>query len=205
VKKALASGWLAAIVANTSLRNSAMAATARAFFADRESEMYEGFLALTRHYLRAGGSGEGHAFWVERSEPEEAAAVHAQQAGERADVERAYARLRAASALRLERSPTVLIVPRPAISGSQIVLEPRIVTADAPRGVRFLYDVDVVTLVELAPAARQVPDLYDACVARGGPTDLGAFLTALATAVARGWLVFVPGTGTRRAPATSDL
>ena len=53
---------------------------------------------------------------------------------------------------------------------------------------RYLYDVDVVTLVELAPLHRDVPTLYDACRARSGPTDLRAFATALATAVARGWL-----------------
>jgi hypothetical protein len=57
-----------------------------------------------------------------------------------------------------------------------------------PAGVRFLHDVDLVTLVEIAPAHRQVPDLYEACVRQGGPIDLAAFLRALATAVARGWL-----------------
>jgi hypothetical protein len=31
--------------------------------------------------------------------------------------------------------------------------------------------------------------LYEACVRRAGPMDLGSFVTALATAVARGWLV----------------
>jgi len=53
--------------------------------------------------------------------------------------------------------------------GHEIVLEPRLVTPGDPAGVRFLHDIDVVTLVELAPAFRQVPDLYDACVRRAGP------------------------------------
>ena len=79
--------------------------------------------------------------------------------------------------------------PRPAIGGNEIVLEPRLVTQANPVGVRFLHDVDVVTLVDLAPTCRQVPDVYEAYLRRAGPVDLGAFLTALATAVARGWVV----------------
>ena len=55
-------------------------------------------------------------------------------------------------------------------------------------GVRFVNGVDVVTLAELAPAVRQVPDLYDAYTRQAGPVDLPSFLTTLATAVARGWL-----------------
>ncbi len=82
--------------------------------------------------------------------------------------------------MRLER--------RPAIGGNEIVLEPRLVTPTDPVGVRFLYDVDVVTMVELAPTCRQVPDLFDAYVKRAGPVDLGGVSDGLATAVA-GWLV----------------
>jgi hypothetical protein len=82
----------------------------------------------------------------------------------------------------------VRIEPRAAIGGNEIVLEPRLITPGDLVGVRFLHDVDVVTLVELAPAVRQVPDLFEAYERRAGPVDLRAFLTALATAVARRWL-----------------
>ena len=44
-------------------------------------------------------------------------------------------------------------------------------------------------LESLAAEHRQVPDLYEACIRRSGPVGLGPFLTALATLVARGWLV----------------
>ena len=46
--------------------------------------------------------------------------------------------------------------------------------------------------VELAPGCRHVPELYDACARRQGPIDLAAFLTTLATAVARRWLTMAP-------------
>jgi flavin-dependent dehydrogenase len=205
VKKALASGWLAAIAVHTSLTNPAMGPVARQFFADREAEMYANFLALTRHFLREAAVGQAQPFWAERAEAQEADAGRDHQARERAAVEAAYERLRAAPALTVARGPDVRVEPRPAIGGSTIVLEPRLVTTGDPAGVRYLYDVDVVTLVELAPTCGQVPDLYEACVQRGGPVDLGAFLTALATAIARGWLVLAPGNTPDAHPASPEL
>ena len=68
VKKALASGWLAAIVVHTALANPDMAATARQFFADREAEVYATFLSLTRGFLHDGAEGQSHPFWSERAE-----------------------------------------------------------------------------------------------------------------------------------------
>jgi hypothetical protein len=71
------------------------------------------------------------------------------------------------------------------------VLEPRLVDAASPDGVRFVDGVDVVVLTRLANGFRQVPDLFDAYGRELGPVALPAFLKALATAVARGWLLGV--------------
>jgi hypothetical protein len=59
--------------------------------------------------------------------------------------------------------------------------------------------------VELAPSCGQVPDLYEALVARVGPTDLPAFLTALATAVARKWLILEPDAPLPRSATHSEV
>ena len=104
----------------------------------------------------------------------------------------AHARITAAPRFHVRRGPDVRVELRPAIAGSEIVMERRVVTDDEPAGVRFVCDVDVVAMVELAPSCDQVPDLHAALVARAGPTELPAFLTALATAVARNWLLLVP-------------
>jgi flavin-dependent dehydrogenase len=192
VKKALASGWLAAITVHTALNRPAMAAAARQFFADREAEMYASFLALTKHYLREAAVGQAQPFWAERAEVSEVDARRAQQDRERDSVFAAYERIKVASGLRTRLGASVRLEPRPAIAGSEIVMEHRLVTDDEPGGVRFLYDVDVVTMVELATGVDQVPALYAALASRVGPTELPAFLTALATAVARGWLVLEP-------------
>lgn len=189
VKKALASGWLAAIVVHTVLVRPAMAAAARQFFADREAEMYANFLALTERHLHDAALRQAQPFWTERIETRAWDERRGVEAEERAAIEAAYEGLRSADGLSVVVGPGVRIESRAAISGSEIVLEPRLVTAADSAGTRFLYDVDVVTMVELAPQYRDVPDLYDACVNRVGPMALPAFLTALATAVARRWLI----------------
>src|ERR687896_529919 len=51
VKKALASGWLAAVATHTALVRPAMRHVAFEFFDAREREIYEHFLALTRRFL----------------------------------------------------------------------------------------------------------------------------------------------------------
>jgi hypothetical protein len=71
----------------------------------------------------------------------------------------------------------------------EIVLERRLVTPAVPDGVRYLHGIDVVALAELVANASSVPELFDRYTAAASPADLPSFLTALATAVARGWLI----------------
>ena len=47
------------------------------------------------------------------------------------------------------------------------------------------------SLTRLAPGFQQVPELFDAYTREVGPVPLPVFLKALATAVARGWLLGV--------------
>ncbi len=187
VRKALGSGWLAAICTHTALIRPEMAETARAFFAAREADVFSAFLALTRQFHAVAAQGEPHAFWTDRAEPVPSPSPAPEVSADA--VRAAHERIRRAPEIRLRASRDVTIEPRPAIGGAEIVMEPRLVTRDMPAGVRFVHDADVVTLVSLASEYRQVPDLYEACVSRAGPVGLSPFLTALATAVARGWLV----------------
>ncbi len=187
VKKALASGWLAAIVVHTALGRPAMRAAALQFFETREREVCEAYRALSRRHLAAAAKGHPDAFWLDRSDdgPETEVRVKADTTGVRA----AFERIRQAGGGAFARHPGLRIEPRPAVSGFEIVLEPRIVTDDEPRGVRFVADVDVVALADLAREAADVPDLFDRYCRRLAPVPLPDFLRALATAVSRGWLV----------------
>lgn len=183
VRKAMASGWLAAVAVNTALTHPPLAATAYGFFAARERATYAQFLALTRQFLLDGAPAPEHPFWADRTE--------AAPADDRALVLAAFERLRAADGLALRLAPEVSFAARPALTERAIVLEERLVTPLVPDGVRYLDGVDVVTLVRLAPGCRDVPNLFEEYVRSAGAIDLPAFLKTLATAVARRWLLGV--------------
>lgn len=178
VKKALASGWLAAIVAHTCLESPSMKPHAFAFFNEREREVAVQLQRDSTRFLSEAAAGHPHAFWDERADEDAAQS-------DREKVREAFERIRASDGIRLQAGPGVSIASRPMIRGNQIVLEPHLV----PAGVRYVSNIDVVSIVELAPGANQVPDLYDAYVKRAGSTSLHDFLQALATTVAKGWLV----------------
>jgi flavin-dependent dehydrogenase len=188
VKKALASGWLAAIVAHTILESPSMKAPATAFFNEREREIAAHLQHESRRFLTEAAPGHPHAFWDERSDefsPMLSTRSERVLNIDREAVGRAFERIRAADRFQVRLGQGVSIEPRPMIRGHQIVLEPHLV----PGGIRYVSGIDVVALVELAPAASQVPDVYETYVKRAGSAPLHDFLHALATAVAKGWLV----------------
>ena len=184
VKKAMASGWLAAVTLNTALASPALKDTAFALYAARERETYAQFLALTRNHLSDGAPEADHPFWTDRAAPP------AEQVDRHA-VLGAHDRIRSASSLALTLGRGVRLEDRPALRERLLVLEPRLVDAAHPEGVRFVDGVDVVALTGLAPRFTDVGDMFDAYLRRGDVVTLPAFLKALATAVARGWLLGV--------------
>jgi flavin-dependent dehydrogenase len=183
VKKALASGWLAAIVVHTCLVAPSMRPHALGFFSAREREIAAHLSSESKRFLAAAASGHRHVFWDDRAdEPIE-------RHGEGLEIQRALDRLKGLDQTALRIGPRVAIEPRPCIRGHEIVLEPHLVSRSDPHGVRYVRGADVVALLEVAIAVRQVPDAYETYVNRMGPVTLPDFLFALATAVSRGWLV----------------
>jgi flavin-dependent dehydrogenase len=183
VQKALASAWLAAVVANTCLLKPSLRSQALAFFSAREREIELRYNAASRHFLTEAAREHRQPFWAER---------HIEMAAPDEDAEQvraAYERVRSHDTFRARTADHVRIGPRPYVTGHEIMLGPHVVTGDDDGGVRYLYNIDVPALLELAAAPREVPQLFEAYVQRRGKTDLHDFLLALSTAVARGWLV----------------
>jgi flavin-dependent dehydrogenase len=187
VKKALASGWLAAIAVHTSIARPSMQATALEFFNAREVEVYEAFRTMTARHLAGAAAGHVNAFWADRADAD---AETERGFSDQQQLKKAYERIRQAEALAVRRSSGVRIEPRPAVSGREIVLEDRLVTDRDSAGVRYAYDVDLIPLLDLAPSHSLVPNLFAAYQRRAGPVALPDFLAALSTLVARGWLVW---------------
>lgn len=184
VKKALASGWLAGIATHTALIRPSMRATALDFYAAREREIFAAFERLTADYLAAAAVSHAHPFWTDRVDATSAATGVDLQL-----VQDAFDRIKSVASLQLEQSPTLRIEDRAAVSGAEIVLERRVVSDQNPAGVRFVHDVDVLALVDLAPDCVDVPQLFDAYNRANAPVSLQDFLAALSTSVARHWLL----------------
>lgn len=180
VKKALASGWLAAVVAHTCLRTPSMRAHALAFFTQREHEIERHYSRMSRAFLADAAPNHPDAFWRDRADAPDAPGTDA------AAVRDALEALRSAPRLAL-RPGGVRIEPRPVVRGHEIVLQPHIVSDG--ESIRHVQGIDVIALRELAPQCSQVADLFEVYCRMHGDVSLHDFLFALATAVARRWLV----------------
>jgi flavin-dependent dehydrogenase len=184
VKKALASAWLAAVVANTCINSPSLQSDALSFFSARERDVERLHAEASHRFLTEAAREHRQPFWADRfMEPAPDAAADA------GAVRAAFERLKQAPALTVQIGGRIAIAPRPYVHGHQILRGPHVVTGDADPGVRYLYNVDMPVLLELAPGARQVPDLFETYVGRCGQVEFPDFLLAVSTAVARGWLV----------------
>lgn len=182
VKKALASAWLAAVAVHTALKTPSMREPAMEFYAAREREIERHYAAESRAFLARAARGHDRPFWSERADDP------GRNDRETALVRKVFDQLKRSDTSRVASAPAVRIEPRPMVSGVEIVLGRHVVPAEGDP-VRYLYGVDMVTLLELAADSSQVPDLFDAYVRRCQPVSLHDFLLALSTAVARRWLV----------------
>ena len=203
VKKALASGWLAAVAVNTAIRMPEMGATAVEFFGRRERAMYRAMRDGLAPQVAGAGGERNDLFWERRAEwladqPGSAADPNAPDGPDAAtlrddpEVRAAFHALRLGSGrLRTGRRDTV---DRPLIIGNRIRMAPALVTPRFPEGVRYFRDIDLLRVVHLAAASRNPGALYESYsewAAREDlpPVDLANFIGVVALLVADGVLV----------------
>ena len=200
VKKALASAWLAAVVVHTSLTNSALATVALDLFNRREREIHTAATRQSAQFFAEAATRHHHPFWTNRAAMNEGEPADPRDTAPDIDIDAlrrdpqvvaAFDALRRSRGIRLRRGDHLRIEARPALTTREVVMEDRLVLPDWPqagRGVRFLRDVDLVRLVELAPDHRQVPDLFEAYNHHCAPVSLPDFLGALSVLLAKGGL-----------------
>jgi hypothetical protein len=138
---------------------------------------------MTSRFLSEAATAHPHPFWDDRTESWD-------EQTERGAVQEAFERLRAEPELRLLRNPDARVAERPAVSGAEIVLEPRLISNERPDGVRYAFDVDLLGLLELAPGCASVPTLAERYNQQFAPVALPNLLGGLATAIAQKWLVW---------------
>lgn len=188
VKKAMASAWLAAVAAHTSLVNSSMATAAFEFYGAREREVYASYLRQSTTFFSDGAARYADAFWVDRSEANETNGSDVSDGRILKDprVAEAWRELRRSASIALERSPTLTVVHVPAVKGREVVLEPALTGPGVPEPLRFVRGVDVVAIANLILDAPDVPELFERYMRESGTAALPDFLTALSVLLGTG-------------------
>ena len=188
VKKALASGWLAAITANTILTTPAMADEARRFYEQRERAVVESFRRQTAQFA-SGATTETHPFWEARAPYEgPASGFDPSTLARDPAVLAALDDLRQRDEIHLQSGAHVRTAPQPTIRGSLIVMDEHLFLPAWPDGVRYLRNIDLLLLMRLAPEHRDVGALYDSLFNAQPGVSLPDFLGALSTLIAYGAL-----------------
>lgn len=198
VKKALSSGWLAAIVAHTAIVDPEMTDAALDFHNQREKEVYQSYRRISASFFHDAAKHHGTAYWTDRAEAAIAAGLTLTPDDTDPDLIRPEvpeASVRAAFREIADRDRLVAVpgaslrsFERAAIEGYRIVRQLHLGSDVYPSGLRHVRGVDLVRLVEVAQNFPEVPDGWTAYNAAAAPVSLPDYLTALATAFATGFL-----------------
>jgi flavin-dependent dehydrogenase len=141
VHKAMASAITGAAVVNTILQRPAMAGHAIGFYAQGQEATYNSHFSESARYYREEGRWPHQPFWQRRSQVQ---SLKSQVQSPRLEEPR-IRNPQAISHVRL--APGVTIAPRAVIEGPYVELREAVVAPPYPRGVRFLQDVCVPTLL----------------------------------------------------------
>lgn len=207
VKKALASGWLAAVTTHTALVDPPLEADALAFFDAREREVYRQYRRASASFFHEAAQTYGTPYWRTRAD----AAVGAGGAGPargrggssdpdeapfpgdadvpEAAVRAAFEALKERPTLDVRRGEDVRTVHRTAIEGLRIVRVDHLATDAYPAGLRYVRGVGLEVMVTCAEGHDDVAALWTRYNEVAPPVSLPDFLTALSTALAAGILV----------------
>ena len=195
VKKALASGWRAAVVTHTSLTHPEMESVALDFYEGRERRMYSSYGQQSAAVFGMASREHRHAFWTTRAamddtfdEPDEDGELDIERLKRDPDVLTAFDRLRRAPSIDLRPAAALAVITRATIIGHEVVMEERLSTPSIPGGVRYLRGIDLKRVLTIAPDHVQVPDLYEAYCRMGEPVILPDFLGALSVMMSHGIL-----------------
>jgi flavin-dependent dehydrogenase len=185
VKKALTSAWMGAAVVHTALIDPSMAPAARELFAEREREAYGASVRASADYARQAAAHHDTPFWRERCDVPDAFRVEPDAVPVADDdIARAWADLRARPAVALRPAADVRFEWQPAFRSDRVELERAVATRTLARPIRFVDNVDLTCLVEIASRHSQVGDLFTGYCRRAAPVPLPEFLKALSVLVA---------------------
>jgi flavin-dependent halogenase len=195
VKKALASAWLGAVAVHTCLTDPSRQDVALEFFANWERDVYAKHLDRSREFAREALARHPHAFWASRAGSGEVTEAIEPDAAHDSDVIATFERFKQAPSIRLALSDGVRFEPRPVIRDREIVLEDAFIMqaglkarATDAEPLRFLGNVDLVKLADIACRHTDVPDMFEDYCRTCAPVPLPSVVGGLSVLVAKGIL-----------------
>jgi len=192
VKKALASGWMGAVSAHSALAYPDRRIDALAFFTAWERRVYLSSLRRSCEYAREAYARHPRPFWAVRAAvemPPPDFDVDERAMFRQPDVLEAFDRLKTSGQVRFSRAAAVNDARMVFIRNDEIVVDEGLVLEGCDEPIRFVADVDLVALRDLACAVTALPDVLDDYQRRFGEVSLPALLGALSLLVAKGILV----------------
>jgi len=188
VKKALASGWLAAVTAHTGLTVPRLREAAVELYARRERAYVAAAtreLATLSAMARAGTGDAG--FWAARaslvSDDVDEQSVDALR--EDPAVRTAFEAVRARESATLRLASGTRVEPRAIVRDNTVVVEPHFICDAFPGGVRFLRSVDLLAVARIGGDEADVGRMYERYVAEVGPAVLPDFLGAVSVLIGK--------------------
>jgi flavin-dependent dehydrogenase len=193
IKKALASAWLASVSVQSIRTNSAVEPAALELFNSRERAMHDALRRAAAMLARDASGSYPTAFWETRagtsaSDAQASFEPDVAELRNDPDVLRALGELRSRDAIHLQLAPSVQRIGRPTVRGNRVVVEDHLVVPAFPEGVRYVRNIDLLKLGELASSHGGVPDLFEAYNRVASPAPMPDFLGALSLLVGKGFL-----------------
>lgn len=185
VKKALASAWLAAVVAHTALAHPERTQAAGEFFSRWEQQVWRTNLQRSRDFAREALARHPGPFWETQASlvVDAGGAADDRSRVQLPEVRAALALLRASNAPMLSRG-TRPLSEAPIVRGNTIAIEPAAPCVGDAVPLRYFRGVDLVSLTALADGVSDVPALFDRYCVRHAAVALPDFLAALSLLVA---------------------
>jgi hypothetical protein len=200
VKKALSSGWLAAVAVHTALTDASMTDSVVSFFDARERSTYQQCRARSAEFFEAGAREYDHPYWITRAEAARRAGLQAgtgvtdastldhEGGGTFAEARVELERIRASPRLDAVRGSSARIVKRPTVKGDRVVLLDHLASDRVPWGIRYVRHVDLHRVVEVTLRNSDVAAGWAAYNTDNFPVSLPDYMAALAAAFSAGFL-----------------
>ena len=191
VKKALASGWLAAVAIHSAMDDPSVEGPALELFVAREHAMVAGLRKAAAALAGEAATAHADGYWSDRAVADvDDAGGDPDLAMIRGDaaIRSAFERLRGASRIRLLPTPGVKRVARAVVEGDRVVVRDHLVLRGFPEGVRFIRNIDLVRLTELASVSEDPAQVAAAYAKKVGPATIPDVVSALAVLLGSGAL-----------------